>query len=350
MNSKSMSFVFALIATVFLFAGIGLGQCSESLTITTEGNVGIGTDTPQAKLDVAGAILGAGGIISSNRSAVGLEYNVLFNATNRYTVTQSGVSLDLGMLFDGRMAPSYSSSAPSEANPYVLTISGLPGNRIMLGSWIGWSTRYRPPKRFKIEGYDMDATSWVTLADYSGTDYTQFQFITKVPGAGSLRFSDLKLTVTAASGTDGKLGLSEIFYIQPEATRPYAGLLPTTLWEKDGNVGIGISTPAYKLQVAGSAHIDNTLTAGSKQFKIDHPLAPTEKVLYHTAIEAPRNDLIYRGKVQLQGGKAMVDIDAASNLTPGTFAALTQNGAVVSLQNQDGFDRVRPWCHQRRNV
>ena len=38
----------------------------------------------------------------------------------------------------------------------------------------------------------------------------------------------------------------------------------------------------------------------------------------------------------------MVNIDEESNMTKGTFAALTQNAVVTSLCNQDSFARVKP--------
>lgn len=42
------------------------------------------------------------------------------------------------------------------------------------------------------------------------------------------------------------------------------------------------------------------------------------------------------------GGQAIVDIDAASGMTPGTFAALTKHTAAdVFLQNQSGYVAVR---------
>lgn len=92
----------------------------------------------------------------------------------------------------------------------------------------------------------------------------------------------------------------------------------------------------------GSAAFTGTLSKGGGTFLIDHPLDPFNKNLRHGFVEAPRYDLIYRGTVQLVNGRATIDIDAASNMTSGTFAALTTNAVVTSLQNQDGFARLKP--------
>jgi len=121
----------------------------------------------------------------------------------------------------------------------------------------------------------------------------------------------------------------------------------TTLTERmritsGGNVGINDTAPDYKLEVNGTAHVTGVFTAGTKTFMIDHPLTPTDKILYHATVEAPRHDLIYRGIATLKKGKVTVDIDTASSMTPGTFEALCQNIVVTSLQNQDGFDHVKP--------
>lgn len=95
--------------------------------------------------------------------------------------------------------------------------------------------------------------------------------------------------------------------------------------------------PDKSVQFAG------TISKGGGTFLIDHPLDPFNKNLRHGFVEAPRYDLIYRGTVQLVSGRATVDIDAASNMTSGTFAALTTNAVVTSLQNQEGFARLKPW-------
>lgn len=99
--------------------------------------------------------------------------------------------------------------------------------------------------------------------------------------------------------------------------------------------GINITT-AGDVNVQGNFNV----SGGTKSFRIPHPTLP-EKDLYHSAVEAPRNDLIYRGRVKLVGGQATINIDAESRMTTGTFVALTQLAEVVGLHNKDGFTRVR---------
>jgi len=92
--------------------------------------------------------------------------------------------------------------------------------------------------------------------------------------------------------------------------------------------------------IHGDCHIDGALSKNSGTFKIDHP-TKEDKTLYHGFVEAPRYDLIYRGVVHLKNGSAEINIDKESNMSEGTFDALCQNTVVHSLNNLDGFNRVR---------
>jgi hypothetical protein len=94
-----------------------------------------------------------------------------------------------------------------------------------------------------------------------------------------------------------------------------------------------------KSQIIGSLDVTSGLSANNKQFKIEHPLNEN-KWLYHTSTEAPRADLIYRGTLQLQSGAGSASIDSASNMTIGTFNALTKNPQLF-LQNNESFDRIK---------
>ena len=94
-----------------------------------------------------------------------------------------------------------------------------------------------------------------------------------------------------------------------------------------------------KSQIIGSLDVTSGFSANSKQFKIQHPLNEN-KWLYHTSTESPRADLIYRGTLQLQSGAGSASIDSASNMTNGTFNALTKNPQLF-LQNNESFDRIK---------
>jgi len=143
---------------------------------------------------------------------------------------------------------------------------------------------------------------------------------------------------SVSSNTAMTIGTAYLFYGQS------LGASPSTNTTSYGVYCTGESNNYFSgnMRVSGALGITGALTKGSGTFLIDHPLDPTNKDLYHGFVEAPRYDLIYRGEVTLEHGSAEVDIDIASNMTPGTFDALTQNQKVTSLQNQTGFDRVKP--------
>lgn len=94
---------------------------------------------------------------------------------------------------------------------------------------------------------------------------------------------------------------------------------------KGGNVGIGTTNPISKLDVRGNVHVEGnvqvggTLTKGGGAFKIDHPLDPANKYLYHSFVESPDMKNIYDGKVVLdQNGEAIVAL-------PDWFEALNKD-------------------------
>ncbi|GDY12901.1 hypothetical protein LBMAG53_17790 [Planctomycetota bacterium] len=206
--------------------------------------------------------IGPGRVIPTNRYQVGIDHNLLFNATNRYLVTQSSSpSLNLPALFDGKFVPSYSTVAPTMANPYVLLIENLPIDHVQQGAWVGWTTRQWPISKFKLEGYDEynAANVWRVIVDASTATTNLFDGSYKLPSGA---FSKIKFTVYEAAGTNGNFGISEFFFIHPEATRPYSGLLPSTMWEGTNGVGIGTTNPLTTFHVLGGTGA-TTLTPGT---------------------------------------------------------------------------------------
>ncbi len=91
-----------------------------------------------------------------------------------------------------------------------------------------------------------------------------------------------------------------------------------------------------------NVHVTNTFTAGTKTFRIAHP-HPSKKYthdLIHSVIEGPQCDNIYRGKIDLVGGTATVNIDTVSNMTDGTFVLLNRDIQCFT-SNETGWTAVK---------
>jgi hypothetical protein len=68
-----------------------------------------------------------------------------------------------------------------------------------------------------------------------------------------------------------------------------------------------------------------TLTAATKNFRINHPLDPERRFLIHACLEGPENAIYYRGQGRLEGGHARVEL-------PDYFEALARpDGRTVAL-------------------
>ena len=112
-----------------------------------------------------------------------------------------------------------------------------------------------------------------------------------------------------------------------------------------GGLAIGQSSntiPTGKLDVAGDVNVTGTLTKGTNNFRIPHPLVglTTTKDLVHSVIEGPQLDLIYRGKVDLVGGTATINIDTKAGMTEGTFVALCRDIQCFT-SNETGWTAVK---------
>jgi hypothetical protein len=85
--------------------------------------------------------------------------------------------------------------------------------------------------------------------------------------------------------------------------------------------GFATQPTAYAGFFNGRVHVTGNLSAGgTKPFKIDHPLDPANKYLYHFALESPEVRNVYDGVATLDGkGEATV-------LLPDYFAALNTGG------------------------
>ena len=100
---------------------------------------------------------------------------------------------------------------------------------------------------------------------------------------------------------------------------------------------------SYALMASGQdVTIGGALAKGSGSFKIDHPLPSMKDThdLYHSFIEGPRADLIYRGQIDLVDGQATVEMNAEFGMTAGTWELLCRD-ATCFTTNETGWDMVK---------
>ncbi|WP_285060240.1 hypothetical protein [Pedobacter ginsengisoli] len=187
-----------------------------------------------------------------NASYIGLDKNLLFNAAHRYQVTQTGTrQYNLPGLFNGSFQVEYITGFDGNAeNEVVIEIAGLPSVHVQVGAFVGFTARALPPKRFKIEGYDvyLGLNEWRTIADVANN--TNSTFIAATPKGVFTKLRYTLLESTQSTGTyAGYVGLSEIFFVHNEAAKAYDGLM--VQYGSNGNVGIGTNSATEKLSVKG---------------------------------------------------------------------------------------------------
>ncbi|MCC5939256.1 MAG: hypothetical protein JJU34_18395 [Lunatimonas sp.] len=187
-------------------------------------------------------------IIPSNSSTGSLEKNLLFYAQTRYTVSQQGAAtVSLPMMFDGRFLASGTTVGVNESNPTIILIEDLPNTHTQQAAWLGWSSRAWNPSKFKIEVFDTHngANQWFEVANVFG--HTAKHYMVSV---SARNISKIRYTFYLATGTNGRMQLSELFFIHPEAVHAYDGLLLQQ--NANGNVGIGVPNPSHRLEVNGT--------------------------------------------------------------------------------------------------
>ena len=98
----------------------------------------------------------------------------------------------------------------------------------------------------------------------------------------------------------------------------------------------------HRVNVTNNLSVTGSVSKGSGSFKIPHPLVglSTTKDLVHSFIEGPQCDNIYRGKVDLVGGTATVNIDTKAGMTAGTFVALNRDIQCFTT-NETGWTNVK---------
>ena len=366
------------------------------LTLLNGGNIGIGTLSPGAKLEISGKDdAGAGDLLrlqfDNSPADTGITFTDIGDTVKNRISMDSGNTNDLQISAGTQM--SFHTSSTSVANPRMTIDStgnvgiGTTGPTQSLevvdsdnykgihirGSvapclTFAPSASTTPTWRVGISGYDGAAFAIATGASTGdvlhiknngnvGIGTTSPAYPLHVNGTLHVGISGTvanNVTGTLNIGNTGTYYMTQIKAINvtgnPSILNTRMGFFTLSgtgetvsdstekmsILAGSGNVGIGTINPGSKLTVNGS------FSKSSGSFRIDHPLEAksTTHDLVHSFVEAPQADNIYRGKVDLVNGSATVNIDTVAGMTEGTFVALNREVQCFTT-NESNWDAVK---------
>jgi len=117
-----------------------------------------------------------------------------------------------------------------------------------------------------------------------------------------------------------------------------------------GGYGKGHSSD-FKIGNVGQVYVGGSLSKASGSFRIRHPLPEKNKThwLVHSFVEGPQADNLYRGKVDLVDGSAVINIDTASGMSEGTFVLLNREVQCFTT-NETGWTAIKGYVDGNKLV
>ncbi len=283
----------------------GTGVSGTSLTgngvygrASTTGTVGIATGTSGFTSGVYGSANSPNGVgvYGTNSNGPGIWGHSSSN-TGVYGTAPTTGTAGIATAMSGETIGVYgSTNSPDGVGVYgTAPTMGMMGNATaMSGSTVGVYGAADSP-----DGYGMYGTAPMTAMVGIATD----RFGTGVYGTSGLNGRGVYGYSSAGPGVVGN----------SHASAGVAGI-------SSSGYGVhGSSDTGYAGYFSGNVHVTGNLSAsGTKAFKIDHPLNPSDQYLYHYAVESPQVQNMYNGTIVLDAkGEAVVTL-------PDYFAAINR--------------------------
>ena len=261
------------------------------ITEDKNGNVGIGTATPTSTLTVQGRIeTTAGGIKFPDGSTMTSAAGVLTSVGHDQTLKGDGsagspLGLAVPLIFAGDVSDGngvITVTNVAAGGPALFAVGGLANSNIGGGSGLlslGGTGATNSPGGVGLVGFGGSATS--------SSGGTGGSFIGGVSTGGN--GGDGAFLVGALGVGTGKKGGRGLVAIP------------------GGGAGGAIAGLAGEF--LGDVAVSGTLSKGGGSFKIDHPLDPANKYLYHSFVESPDMMNIYNGNIATdQNGEAVIEL------------------------------------------
>jgi len=285
---------------------------AERMTVEANGNVGIGTTAPTAKLEINGNVLATA-----------------FKGTGNYQTVWGSWGNSIWLEKNATDGIFYNDPASNKG--FMIGFHGS-NDKIYIGhttdGWSNGSYLGIIDGEGRV-GIRTDPNNSYRLYVNGNGSTTAVRGIYNANKFGDLGSEYYGVYGQANSNIWGYLGGSNGAYGQYSSTRYGALGHPSygVFGRYDDNIYGYIGGASYAVYGTGGTYagyfngnvrVTGTLTKGGGSFLIDHPLDPLNKTLRHNFVESPENLCLYRGKVKLDGnGEAVVRM-------PDYFAALTK--------------------------
>jgi hypothetical protein len=304
----------------------GADTTAARMLIDRSGKVGIGTGSPGARLDVAGDAKFSGPL--SVQGALTVEGGAQIGGDLSVTgkLTAASFAGDGGELSNIRPMNDSVGGAQLATDPESLSkVSG--GKVIVTGNRVGVGVESPDGDcildvgaRMRIkQGESASAGIWFaqTGADHSAfvgmADDNKIGFYGHGVGWGlTMSGNDGSVTLAGALSVGGKVSVASLGVsgeIRVAGRNPVVGgeALRSTFGRRRSGGTLSLRPTFHDLDINGEVHCNKITTPTGKGFKIDHPLDPENRNLYHWCVESPDIMNIYNGNVTTDvDGKATV--------------------------------------------
>ena len=201
------------------------------------------------------------------------------DSTPRWAVYASGEA-EAG----GNAGSNFAITHYSDTGTYLgaaMTITRATGTTVHYGDLLGLSPNGITQDNGFLIGVGRTGNGYAHIDLIGDTTYSSYGLRIIRDNTGANAFSRIVQRGTGTLRVEATDGAAIAFYITDMSTNKFSV----------GSTGASVN---------GSLNVSGALYKGSGTFRIDHPLDPENKLLYHGFVEAPRYDLIYRGSVQLE--------------------------------------------------